>query len=521
MKIFLQFALLLCIAEVVQSQEPRLFKLTDQSLSPRLRSNSVNDLVAVNGTLWVAGGKGISVTTDRGISWNNYANTGTFDEKGVSAIALRGRDIWIATSYTTKKDDQSFPTGHGLHYSSDAGVTWKFISQPLDAGKFDTLSYGNNKIAALAVTVPQQNLVYDIALTSNTVWIATWAGMLRKSTDHGMTWQRVVLPPDNLNAISPRDTLQFTMINVDRIVTNDATGKKDTLKGSNNFLLFSVLTTNDSTIWAGTANGINKSTDGGISWRKFNHQNQKQPISGNFVVALAEQRWNNQSIIWAATVNAVDQEEKRGVSFTTDGGETWNTTLLGEFAHNFAFQDSLVYIVTDNGLFRSSNFGLSWIRNGTIVDPQNRQRFTGSELYAVATRGNTIWTGGPEGLASTTDSPQESFGTQWSVFRTYLEVGSNAATYSYPLPFSPDDEAVRLHYSTNNKTAAVTIRIFNFAMQPVRTLIRNAIRSGLIEHDEIWDGKDDSNRSVANGAYFYRIEIEGGNTLWGKILVIQ
>ena len=41
-------------------------------------------------------------------------------------------------------------------------------------------------------------------------------------------------------------------------------------------------------VWIGTAGGINKTTDGGQSWVKFNHTNEASPISGNFVVALQQ-----------------------------------------------------------------------------------------------------------------------------------------------------------------------------------------------------------------------------------------
>jgi hypothetical protein len=58
-------------------------------------------------------------------------------------------------------------------------------------------------------------------------------------------------------------------------------------------------------------------------------------------------------------------------------------------------------------------------------------------------------------------------------------------------------------------------------MQPVKELIRNATRSGTVEHDEIWNGKDDLDRRVANGVYFYRVEVEGNEPIWGKIFVLQ
>jgi flagellar hook assembly protein FlgD len=80
---------------------------------------------------------------------------------------------------------------------------------------------------------------------------------------------------------------------------------------------------------------------------------------------------------------------------------------------------------------------------------------------------------------------------------------------------------VRLHYSTSGLNGAVTIKIFDFAMVPVKTLLQNADRSSTIEHDEIWDGRDDYGRIVPNGVYFYRLEIGGTDPIWGKIYVIQ
>ncbi len=288
-----------------------------------------------------------------------------------------------------------------------------------------------------------------------------------------------------------------------------------------NHIAFSVYASNDSTIWVGTSGGINKSTDGGISWRKFTAQNQTKPISGNWVVAINEQILPGKRILWAATVNTRDPNERQGVSFSIDGGETWSTTLLGERAHNIAFRDSIVYVATNSGLFRSVDIGKTWIRTGSITDEYSRQRFASPTIYAAATKGDTLWIGGSEGIAYTVDHPASPFGFQWKVHRTYEPVGSSARTYAFPTPFSPDDEVVRIHYSTGGKTVPVTIRIFDFAMFPVRTLIQNGVRSGNIEHDEIWEGRDDLNRRVANGVYFYRIDVENSESIWGKIHVVQ
>jgi hypothetical protein len=485
------------------------------------QSNSFDKIIPRGDTIWLGSGTGLSYTTDAGRSWKLYTTAETFDGKGVSALAVRGNTVWVASGYSVRKDNQSVQTGGGLRFSTDRGSTWTFVPQPVDTGKIDTLIYGRNKIPALAVTVPEQNVTYDIALTQNAVWTASWAGMLRKSTDFGKTWQRIVLPPDNLNRISPSDSLHFSMSGVEKYFKDDTLYNKDTLHASLNHVVFSVYASDDSTLWVGTANGINKSTDGGVSWRKLNHQNQQKPISGNFVVCITEQRWKSKRVIWAATSNAVDPDEKRGLSFSSDGGETWGTALLGDFPHNIAVRDSIVYVAADGGLYRSIDFGQSWTRSGTIFDPANLQRFASARVTGTAAKGDTVWVGGDEGLAYTVDSPLQPFGSFWKVFRTYAPVQASGRTYSYPLPFSPSSEVVRVHFSTAGQTLPVTIRIFDFAMVPVKTLLRGAIRIGSIEHDEIWDGRDDLGRRVSNGVYFYRIEIDNNDPQWGKIFVLQ
>jgi hypothetical protein len=513
--LFILFGISLCWV-ITFAQLPKTYRFNSIPNSSLPLTNSINDILVQKDTVWFGTEKGLSFTSNGGTTWTNFSGTATFDNKGISAIAIKDNDIWVATGYTTKLGDEDVQTGGGLHYSTDHGITWSFIPQPVDQGTVDTLIYGSNKIRALDVTVPQQNITFDIALTKNTVWIASWAGMLRKSIDTGKTWQRVILPPDNLDQISPTDSLSFDL--------SPASGRLG-LTENDNHKVFSVYASNDTIIWVGTAGGINKSTDGGVSWRKFSHQNQSYPISGNWIIALREQHYDTLRIIWAATRDT-KSEETQGVSYSKDGGATWGTTLLGERAWNIAFNNSgnVVYIATDNGIFRSSDFGESWIRSGSIYDPSNLQRFVSTECYGVGVKDDTVWYGGSEGIAYTIDSPSRPFGSAWHIFRTAEQVENNKKTYSFPNPFSPNNEPVRLHYSlgtTNSGIEEITIRIFDYAMQPVRTLIQNASRLSGKEYDEIWDGKNDNRSLVTNGVYFYRVEMNDQAPIWGKILVLK
>ena len=477
-------------------------------------SNTITDIVIINDTIWLGTGKGLSRSIDGGKSWKNYYNTPEFGKEDISALAVRGKDVWVATAHSVDRNGQSLPEGSGLRYSSDGGTTWKVIAQPIDLNNIDTLFYNSKSlIRALGITTAINNITYDIAIAGNSVWICSFAGMARRSTDNGNTWQRVIIPPDNLTSIGPNDSLVF-----DLSPSGGALGLQNNL----NHRAFSVLAENDSTIWIGTAGGINKTTNNGTSWVKFSKQTQVNPISGNFVVALGKQKTISKNIIWAATVAASDNTEKKGVSFSDDGGLTWKQSLIGEFAHNFGFKDTIVYVPTDNGVFRSNDFGNSWTQTGTIYDKVTRQRYTQSKFFSAGSSGKTIWLGGSDGLVNTIDSLPSDFGNNWTISHASQPVSSQTETYAYPNPFAPDDEIVRIHYSTGKSTPAnVTLRIFDFGMNLVNTPVQNAVRDANREHDELWNGKKRDGSFVTNGVYFYQIVIDNDEPRWGKILVIQ
>jgi len=477
-------------------------------------SNSILDIIAIGDTIWLGTSRGVSVSFDRGETWENFYGTSPFGTDNASALGYDNGIVWAATATTVEGvAGESVSAGTGLKYTNDNGLTWTAFPQPIDDPDSTTVKYGNNTLQALPVTVEEQNVTFDIAFTPGTVWITSFAGGTRKSTDKGETWQRVVLPPDYLNSISPNDTLDFCLSPV---------GGSFCTEGNLNHRAFSVISIDNTTLYVGTAGGINKSTDNGISWIKFNHQNQNQPISGNFITALAYNNLTN--TIWAATWKAEGTSEFYGVSSSDNGGVSWKTFLSGERTHNFGFKNFDVIAATDNGAFRSTNQGSSWILPTTIIDtisdPTSKIFLHTTIYYSADAEQNDVWLGSNDGLIKLEES-----GLWTGLAKVYLAaqpLENNTSTYCYPNPFSPNQEQLKIIYSTDNKSASVTIRVYDFSMNYVRTVLQNVTRiRGIEGPPDFWDGKDDAGNIVPNGVYLYRVDVDSNDPLFGKIIVLR
>jgi hypothetical protein len=520
-KLIFNFFLVLMVFEVSAQIKPESFELSgDKNFLSKITasnptSNSILDIVTIGDEVWLGTSRGVSVSYDRGFNWTNFYGTSPFGDDNISALAYNKYDgsIWAATATSVSAPGGgTVPKGTGLRYTTDSGLTWNAVPQPVDHPDSNTVRYGINILNALPVTVAEQNITYDISFTPGTVWITSFAGGTRRSTDMGQTWQRVVIPPDNLNSISPSDTLDFCLSPI---------GGAFCSQGNLNHRAFAVIAIDDSTILVGTANGINKTTNAfaqNPSWVKFNHQNQDQPISGNFITALGYNLFNN--TIWASSWKAEDPNEFYAVSYSTNGGNNWKTTLNDERGHNFGFKNGDVLALTDNGAFRSLSQGRTWILPNNIVDKESGVELTTSIFYSAASDDEYVWLGSNDGLARVIET--SAYNGEWKVYFASEPLKSNNETYAYPNPFSPRQEQLKIKYSTGGAEADVTIRIFDFGMNYIRTIIQNAPRNRNLEGaPEFWDGLDDNGNYLPNGVYLYRIDINDDEPLFGKIIYMQ
>lgn len=482
-------------------------------------SNFITDILLNGDTVWFATGNGLMRTVDNFNSFQYFTGLDPFGEDDIAGFNLNGKMIVASTAVSQEISGESVPVGTGIKISTDYGLNWSAYPQPIDGRGDSSITYGSNVLYALPVVVPQQNLSYDIAITrtqndpSNyTIWICSFAGGLRKTTDYGVTWSRVLLPPDDLDSIN---------INVSGY--NFGLNPRDNL----NQRVFSITAVNDSTLYAGTAGGINKTSSWGINWRKYSFRNTDSlatgnGVAGNFVVNLDVQRFNGKEIIWGATRRAEGGGEYDALSYTSNGGTNWFSTLDDIKPNGMAFKDSIIYGFTDAGLWRSLFGVFNWAKPGIIYDERTKDQLRTNLFYAGNHIGDTLYFGSADGLLQTIEYGQPWIG-KWNIFREIspIDLSSELKTYAAPNPFSPDDEITRIFYKSGKPSAKITIKIFDFGMNPVRTVIQNATRSGADELFTAWDGRNDNGAQVANGVYFYRVEFDDDDPVWGKVLLLQ
>jgi len=78
---------------------------------------------------------------------------------------------------------------------------------------------------------------------------------------------------------------------------------------------------------------------------------------------------------------------------------------------------------------------------------------------------------------------------------------------------------IRIQYNTTEATS-ITLKIYDFSMELVKTVVSNRERP-FGDFSEVWNCRNGRGELVANGVYFYSIDIAGDGTYWGKIMIID
>jgi hypothetical protein len=108
--------------------------------------------------------------------------------------------------------------------------------------------------------------------------------------------------------------------------------------------------------------------------------------------------------------------------------------------------------------------------------------------------------------------------------------GGLTQSYAYPGILNAVNSGKAIFAYNLAKQSKVTIRIFDWNMDPVKTVIRDRDRPAGNDRsngrstnvaEDYWDGTTDTGRRVAVGVYYYKITAQSGEHSFGKIIVAR
>ncbi len=493
--------------------------LFDDNLNPPypgMVSNSVTQLrVVVEGADTLVYGSnsfGVLRSTDFGQSFVTFTDSCGVGRGGVSGLAAVPGLLAAATVIDTSIANVQ-GAGTGIGYSLDRGASWTWLEQPIDS-VFDTSIDPHDWIAVDCETgdsldylielpnrTPVENISWSLALEGDSaIWAASFAGGFRRYNLRTGCW-RLQVPDDD--PFQPVEHL--------------------------NHRAFSVLAGRTG-IWAGSAGGLNflpwdslrnpeRNLLGG-GWRHFDFQHTQvdgsPTITGNWVVSMENNLLpSGGEEVWVAgwaTYSSVG--DYYGLSWTADDGASWTEVedLRDVKIWDLAFDGEDVWVASDDGLWKSNRHGESgsWSRYPAIRDAVTGREMITETVYAVKLVGGRLLVGSTRGLFTSTDR-----GNSWHS----VHHEPDGALF-FPNPFSPRVHGLATLAVEAPRAGGVTIRIFDFAMDLVKTVADGVAVPAGQTREFYWDGSTRSGEPAANGVYFYSVEGPGIHS-WGKLMVIK
>ena len=308
--------------------------------------------LAVSGTKLLAGTYnygGPFLSTDYGLNWTRITHgLGMYT---INAVAFCGNDLYVGY-------DQ-----YGMFRSSDNGATWNAV---------------NNGLTSLDIR--------SIAVIGINIFAGTFDGVFL-STNNGASWVAVNtgLPLTNgIGKLAVSGTDIFVGAN-GAIYKSNNNGTSWSMLGNGSFVNGYIVAASNNKIVAGDM-GIYLSTDNGANWHETG-----LPVS--YVRSLLSSHTD---------VFAISEDE--GMSVLTDNCQIWKTLGygLGLNTYVLAIDDSTLYAGNDSCVFRSTDYGLNWLKmnNGldgktiTGIGASGSMVIAGTEYYGIFVSNNNgqSWT---------------------------------------------------------------------------------------------------------------------------------
>ncbi|MFH1892108.1 MAG: hypothetical protein ABIK83_05425 [Candidatus Zixiibacteriota bacterium] len=368
----------------------------------RLRDNSAVDIIydPDAGIVWLATSRGMSGTTDGGVTWFTYDGSNGMNSNDIAALAYADGRLWAATAHNELFNDQLLPVGDGFNITQNHGST--FESYKPRQATFTNM------------------LAYDLAVLDSAAWASCFAGGLIRSLDYGQTWHNIFASEED--SIDLTDNLFQRRTNLYYSVVID-TFSQDTVS-----------------VWAGSAAGIHRyiyidkaaklagkrtfdlSYDGTAMWVAV-EGGLSRGVTNEQAVKYRFRSWDSSDGMLSDFFTAVearpglvvaaawdpDSEEGIGFNVSTDDGDSWASVEpdqavgSGKFVSRILNVDGTVFAACSaGGLIRSTDSGANWESilpvSGDDSPDQPFNRFYSMCAEQLGGDSVALWTGTDTGL---------------------------------------------------------------------------------------------------------------------------
>lgn len=393
---------------------------------------------------------------------------GQWVNAGLLGKNIQTLTVWNGYLFAGEYNTSYQGSGGAVWRSSDGGRTW--IDVGADSIKFAVISLavengfilvstkgggvyrssddGNNWIPA-NLGLPQPDgyfgsYVYNIALDDTVLFAGTYTpsgnGLIYRSSNDGLSWSASTFPYD-----SPVVVFAFAF--------------------------------SGDTVFAGTANGVFKSTDNGSGFLRV-------PTPAGFYGQVAE---DNGCLFAEFQVGGV---YINGLYRSSDGGNSWQY-LTNDLPYNpqvvslFLLDNNLLMETYSDstgarGLYRTANDGNSWtnIRTGLPDDVGVTSHAVLNDTLYVGTGGDGVWATPVSYVTSVRNPPPrpESF----------------SLSQNFPNPFNPTT-VIRFNLP---KMEEVSLKVYDILGRQVALLLDERLAAG--DHTITFDG-----RLLPSGVYLY------------------
>jgi ligand-binding sensor domain-containing protein len=429
---------------------------------------------------------GLFLSTNNGTNWTSIGTglIGTY----VNALAFSGVNLFAATD-------------GGIFLSNDNGISWNRMIKGITNPHVRALAYYKKKLIAgidCGIYLSNDNgeiwipidkdlvepYVVCFAMSNTTLYAvrmntATMPTSAILNTEDGMNWTKVETGLI-IQSLAVRDTIIFagTINGVFR-----STNSGNSWMAINNGLtdVVNTLAISGQYLYAGTYSGVFRSNNDGASWT---------PINDGLIEPYISTLISSGPNIYAGTFNS-------GIFISRVDDTSWtaiNSGLTNLQIRSLIASDTNIFAGTEGGgVFLSKNNGASWnaINTGLTYFHVNSLALSDSYLFAGTYYGTDV--GAPADVGV------------WRCLLTDINTSVSKTRDKNPQDFviqqnypNPFNSTTTIEFSLP-KNLAVSLKIYDVLGHEITTLVSEKLNSG--SYMKTWNASN-----IPSGVYFYRLQ---------------